>query len=102
MDRYSGKPFLRLLECYVLNAIHQLDGHQSLALQRMEPKLSEVYLMNGTWLEIVSVQMGFPESLPSQIRSIWEKYLTRAKEQGIAVDPNEFAIEFVDQNFPDI
>jgi len=102
MDRYAGKPFLKLLECYVLDAIGQLDDQQRSALQLMEPKLSKIYSMDGTWLEIVSKQMDIPESLPLQIRDIWEKYLAQAKDRGVAVSPNEFVMGFVDQNFPDI
>jgi hypothetical protein len=101
MDRYTGKPFLRLLECYVLNCIDQLDDSQRATLVKMEPKLSGVYKMNGSWLDIVNAQMEFPESLPGQIKDIWSKYLDQAKAQGMSVDPNEFAMSFVDQNFPD-
>ncbi|TVL06944.1 hypothetical protein AYI82_15265 [Shewanella algae] len=57
--------------------------------------------MNGSWLDIVNAQMEFPESLPGQIKDFWSKYLDQAKAQGMSVDPNEFAISFVDQNFPD-
>lgn len=102
MDRYSAKPFLRLLECYVLNAIGQLEEQQRVTLQKMEPKLEHVYSRKGSWLEIVRAQMDFPESLPMQIQTIWEKYLAAAKQQGVSVDPNEFAMGFVDSNFPDI
>lgn len=101
MDRYIHKPFLRLLECYVLNSIEQLDDNQRAILAQMEPKLASVYKMNGSWLDIVRFQMNFPESLPKQIKDIWSKYLDEAKKQGAHVDPNEFAKSFVDQNFPD-
>lgn len=99
MDRYKGKPFLRLIECYVLDSIDQLDNEQRDKLREMEPKLAEVYNSNGSWREIVSAQMDFPESLPEQIRNIWSNYLVQAKAQGASVDPNEFARSFVDQNF---
>ncbi|MCP3675258.1 MAG: hypothetical protein GY829_12405 [Gammaproteobacteria bacterium] len=101
MDRYTGKPFLRLIECYVLNSIDQLDDAQRSTLIKMEPKLSGVYNIQGSWLEIVSAQMEFPETFPDQIRDFWNGYLEHAKSQGQSVDPNEFAISFVDQNFPD-
>jgi hypothetical protein len=101
MDRYAGKPFLRLLECYVLNAIGQLDDGQRAALVKMESKLASVYKVDGGWLDIVSAQMNFPESLPGQINDIWSRYLDQAKVQGMSVDPGEFAMLFVDQNFSD-
>ncbi len=100
MNRYSGKPFLRLLECYVLNAIDQLSDDQRATLQRMEPKLADVYGMNGTWLDIVNAQMDFPGSLQAQIREVWERNLASARELETSIDPNEFATVFVDQNFP--
>lgn len=99
MDRYAGKPFLRLLECYVLSAIGQLDAAQQATLQRMEPKLSSVYNISGSWLDIVRSQMDFPDTLPEKIRAIWERNLTTAQAQGFVADPNAFAMQFVDQNF---
>lgn len=99
MDRYAGKPFLRLLECYVLNAIGQLDAQQAESLRRMEPKLANLYGTQGSWVEIVSSQMDFPATLPAQINAIWEKGLLQARQQGMAIDPNEFAMAFVDENF---
>lgn len=45
--------------------------------------------------------MDFPETLPQQIRQIWNGYLEHAKGQGLSVDPNEFVVKFVDENFPD-
>ena len=102
MDRYKEKPFLRLLECYVLQSINQLTESQNDTLKRMEPKLEETYGMKGSWFDIVSTQMDFPDSLPSQILSIWEKNAASAQSIGREIDPNEFAMAFIDQNFPDI
>jgi hypothetical protein len=100
MERYENKPFLRLLECYVLFAIEQLDDQQQSTLRLMEPKLQSVYGTTGSWLEIVNVQMNFPDSFPDRIREIWNKNLAKFHESRTPVDPNKFAIEFVDQNFP--
>ncbi len=99
MDRYTGKPFLRLLDCYVLNAIGALGSQQAAALAAMEPKLGEVYGMSGGWQDIVVEQMGFPHDLPVQIRAIWDAGKARATQLGQAVDPQEFARQFVDTNF---
>jgi hypothetical protein len=98
MDRYAGQPFLRLLECYVLDAIDQLDDSQRNTLQLMEPKLEKLYGVPGTWKEIVGAQMDFPQAFPEKIRDVWNKNLALAREHGAAVDPNEFAKAFVDQN----
>ncbi|MBZ9560091.1 MULTISPECIES: hypothetical protein [unclassified Modicisalibacter] len=102
MDRYSGKPFLLLLDHYVLACINQLSDTQEKMLEKMEPKLASIYNTSGGWLKIVSTQMDFPESMPDTIIDLWLQYLDQAKEQGVSVDPNEFAISFVNQNFPEI
>ena len=42
MTRYAGKPFLRVLECYVLWAIGELTSEHEKLLVTMTPKLREV------------------------------------------------------------
>jgi hypothetical protein len=59
MDRYQGKPLLRLLEYYVLAAIDQLDDKQHAVLESMGPKLSALYNRHGTWFEIIHNEMDF-------------------------------------------
>lgn len=100
MSRYEGKPFLRFLDCYVLDSIGQLDDSQRSGLETMQPTLAKALGRQGSWQEMVSAQMDFPESMPEQIRRIWHGYLERAKEQGVSVNPNEFVAEFIDANFP--
>lgn len=100
MSRYDGKPLLKLLECYVLSSIDQLDFKQRNTLTLMEPKLSEIYGVGGTWYEIVHSVMKFPDSLPAKIYAVWESSLDAARTKNTVIDPNEFAITFVSQNFP--
>lgn len=97
--RYAKRPFLRLIDCYVLDAIGQLDDDQRAALTRMEPKLATVFGIEGSWSEIVEKQMEFPASLRTQIRGIWGRYLDFARQTGRSVDPGEFVVQFVDNNF---
>ncbi|WP_202974306.1 hypothetical protein [Xanthomonas arboricola] len=84
----------------MLSAIGQLGAQQEENLRRMEPKLASLYGTQGSWLEIVGVQMDFPETLPGQMNSIWEKALVQARQKGIEINPNVFAMNFVDENFP--
>ncbi|GLR12987.1 hypothetical protein GCM10007907_17770 [Chitinimonas prasina] len=100
MDRYAEKPFLRLLECYVLNAIGKLEESQRMALQQMEPKLRDVYKIDGSWVDIVAEQMDFSSELNEQLRSIWNGYAEYVRRQGLEPDPSKFATQFVDENFP--
>lgn len=99
-SRYVGKPFLRLLECYVLDAIGKLQADQAEVLRLMEPKLGETYGTKGTWQQIVSAQMSLPDALPGKIRALWDRQLETATARGSTIDPSEFATAFVDQNFP--
>ncbi|KRG78435.1 hypothetical protein ABB30_03745 [Stenotrophomonas ginsengisoli] len=100
MDRYVGRPFLKLLDCYVLSAMGQLDPQQDEILKGMEGKLAEIYGATGSWFEIVGSQMDFPDAVPAQIRAIWDSYLMKVHPLGGAVDPIEFAMTFVNTNFP--
>ncbi|MGK6321433.1 hypothetical protein [Sphingomonas sp. DT-204] len=100
MSRYDGKPFLRLLDCYVLKSIGELDAQQESSLKAMEPKLADIYGQGGSWFDIVANQMDFPPTLPSQIKSIWDAGKANAALQGVTVSPEEFTQQFVDKNFP--
>ena len=99
-QRYEGKPFLKLLDSYVLDAIGELSEEQKGALSKMEPKLNEVYEMDGSWQEIVSAQMELPSDLPAKIKSIWEGGASKMRAMGMTPEPWEFTREFVDLNFP--
>lgn len=99
MNRYSGKPLLRLIECYVLDAAGQLDGQQRATLEAMEPKLHALYKSVGSWRQIVAEQMSLDESFDKQIRNFWQGYSSDALARGVAADANQFAMSFVDQNF---
>ena len=98
-SRYDGKPFVRLLDCYVLRAIGHLDEPQAAALKAMEPKLGAVYGSTGTWFEIVAQQMAFPPELDDQMRAIWATGCEKARRMGFEPDPGEFTAQFVDTNF---
>jgi hypothetical protein len=100
-DRYNGKPFLRLLDNYVLDAIGHLDPEVATALVKLEPKLRQVYGGTGGWREIVAAEMKFPEGMRGAIHELWEsgrrKYLAG---NGFEPNPSEFTQFFVDKNFP--
>ena len=100
-ERYLGKPFLRLLECYVMWASGQLADSELEKLREMTPKLQEVYTASGEWHEIVASQMNFPEAFADQIRMMWDQNQEIARQNGVPMSPEAFAQMFVDQNFAD-
>lgn len=100
-DRYEGKPFLRLLDCYVMDAIGHLDPEQDVQLTALEPKFREVFGGEGDWREIVEARMKFPDGYQGAVRQVWEKGTARFIEaNGQNPDPAEFTRIFVDSNFP--
>jgi hypothetical protein len=98
-SRYEGKPFLRLLESYVLHAIGQLPPEEAAALRAMEGQLADVYGSDGAWFEIVAARMAFPDTLPDKIRAIWTTGSRRLLAEGQKADPVLFTRHFVDLNF---
>jgi len=100
-DRYAGKPFLRLLDSYVLDSIGHLDAEQDGKLTAMEPRFREVFGETGDWRAIVAARMQFPEGMAGAIRQVWDKGRDRfVAANGREPDPVEFTQVFVDTKFP--
>ena len=99
VDRYQSRPFLRLLDSYILDAIGQLGDEPRKGLETMQPRFAKIFGIDQPWQEIVRAQMELPDSLPEQIRMIWAGYLLHAQQQGQPVSPNEFVEQFVNENF---
>ncbi|MFC3097413.1 hypothetical protein [Alteraurantiacibacter palmitatis] len=100
-DRYEGKPFLRLLDSYVLSAIGALDRANEDWLAAAEPHFRHIFGEAGSWREIVAARMQFPAGMEGAIAEVWDKGRARfAAEAGEEADPVQFAYTFVDTNFP--
>lgn len=100
-DRYEGKPFLRLLDCYVLDAIDHLPAAQEVQLTALEPGFRDAFGDGEDWRAIVAGRMQFPEGMRGAIREIWEKGTAKfIAANGQEPDPAEFARFFVDTHFP--
>jgi hypothetical protein len=97
--RYDGRPFLRLLECYVLWSVDQLSQDQAEKLEEMTPSLAATYGSGGTWQDIVAAQMELGPEVPGALRGMWERTLATAGGQPDAVDAERWAQEVVDANF---
>lgn len=97
-SRYEGKPFLRLLECYVLWSLGELTSKDKDTLEQMMPKLQEIYKQSGSWQEIVVAVMELPDNLPELIRGLWTKNTSIATVHGMYLDAELFAQMFVDEN----
>jgi hypothetical protein len=97
--RYDGKPLLRLLELYVLNAIDQLPLLDQETLTRLAPKLQALYGGKGQWQEALEAAVRMPKDMSQMIRDMWEKNLEIARANNVpALTPQKFAEMFVDEN----
>lgn len=100
-DRYEGKPFLRLLDSYVLDSIGHLDEANQKWLVEAEPFFRDTFGEKGTWREIVEKKMEFPANMEAAVQELWDKGRVRYLEHtGEEPDPVQFTIMFVDENFP--
>ena len=89
-ERYDGKPFLRLIDCYVLDSIGELDSGPRKTLRAMEPTLQAVYKRSGTWQEIVRSQVQLPSA--QDVLAEW-----RSRSAAVAdPDPDAFVLDYVD------
>ncbi|HKQ11641.1 MAG TPA: hypothetical protein VJS85_10650 [Rhizomicrobium sp.] len=99
MDRYQGKPLLRLLELYILKALDELPAMEQETLTRLAPKLQAIYGGNGQWHEAIEAAVRMPADMPQSIRGMWEKNLEIARANNVpALSAQKFAEMFVDEN----
>ena len=101
VSRYEGKPFLQLLDNYVLDAIGMLDPEMDAQLTALEPQYHLSYGQSGTWREIVEARMNFPPGMKGAIRELWEKGRPRfIAANGYEPNPIDFTQQFIDTKFP--
>jgi hypothetical protein len=96
--RYEGKPFLRLLECYVMWCAGVLDDENATKLEGMTPRLQATYSASESWQEILAGQMQFPPELQSHIQKLWTQNVNASVNQ-TRLSPEHFAQYIVDENF---
>jgi hypothetical protein len=98
VDRYAGKPFLKIVDSFVLKCIGELDPSQESLLVTMTPKLRETFSAGGTWEEIVIERLKFPSNIQESIYTMWTKNQEIAKQNGAALTPMQFVEMFVASN----
>ena len=98
IDRYVGKPFLKLVDSFVLKSIGELDPSQEALLVQMTPKFQEVFSSVGSWEEIVISQLQFSPDIRSAIQAMWVKNQEIAQQNGVTLAPMQFVEMFVSSN----
>lgn len=98
--RYEGKPFLRVLELYIMWCADQLPPGEVGRVDELTPYLQNAFNRTGPWHQIVAKEMQFPDDLPQRVRDRWKEFVEHAEKAGQTPSPELFAQAFVDQNFP--
>ena len=98
VDPYAGKPFLKIIEAFVLDAIGHLEPSHRTAMEKITPKLQEIYRTKSPWQSIVIEVMHWNPEIQSTIRALWEKNQAAARSKGLTLSPAQFAVMFVDTN----
>ena len=93
-SRYSGRPLLRLLDCYVLALVDSLDPEMEARVSRTVRRLfpSDSNDRNKNWMRTLESAVQLPDGFAARVRTLW-------KNQPAGVDPVEFAIAISDANF---
>jgi hypothetical protein len=97
-DRYSGKPFLKLVDCWLLRCIGELASDAEAGLEAMTPRLRQTYNHAGQWYEIVRDQLEYPPAVEDAIRQMWAKNQQLAARAGTVLSPVDFVMRFVASN----
>jgi hypothetical protein len=80
---------LRLVECYVLDAIGKLGEQQARQLQDMTQRLRDVYDAEGSRQQIVAAQLAFPPDAAERLREMWAAAPADADRLGWAQDVSD-------------
>lgn len=96
--RYEGKPLLRLMDSYVLDAIGVLDEEYAATLREQTPKLAKALGVQATsWQEVVEKSMDMPTDSSETLIRAWNTYQREYREHDSDPDPLEFAHLMVDR-----
>lgn len=98
---YEGRPLLKLVECFVLKAIGHLEPGTEATLQRMTPKLQQIYSKTGSWDDVIKDILAWPADIEAQIRTAWEAERMSCSEAGHDLSAAEFTVSYVDRLFSD-
>jgi DNA-directed RNA polymerase subunit F len=94
-SRYNGKPLLRVFECYILWSIGELSDNDTITMEKMTPKLQQLYKTSGSWPEIVEIIVKLPPNTQEEIRRVWTNSSDSTNNK--KHDPQQFAENYVDK-----
>ena len=99
MDRrYQNKPFLMLLEGFVLDALGALPEDMDAAAQLISTKV----FGDPSWRVQLQAQVGLPKDFGKQLLPLFKENQKIAESKGATLSPQEFAQALVEANFSEL
>lgn len=96
-ERYVGKPLLRLVEFFVLDAIGALSAADEKQLDQQSAQIAGALGADGaTWQTAISQALDLPSDFPYVIRSDWQATQASGAETGTPPTAEAFAATIAD------
>jgi hypothetical protein len=96
-DRYAGRPLLRLVEFYVLDAIGQISENDASRLAAIAPNISAAVGSDaGTWQGAISDALTLPGDFPATLMNDWLTAKAEVAASGGSLAPEVFAAGVAD------
>jgi hypothetical protein len=100
INRYLGKPLLKLLDSYVLDALGVLDDKTASWLAQEAQRFAEIFGVTAAdWQGVVEAAMDMPPDSQAALRELWEAVVREKLLRGSEPDVLKFAHAMVDQRF---
>jgi hypothetical protein len=91
-DRYAGRPLLRLVECYVLDAIGELPDADRTRLESMAPEIAQsLHSPAETWQGAIAGALELDDEYGDSLRQDWADNSRSARDAGSTLTPQSFA-----------
>ncbi len=92
MDRYAGKPMLKLLEAWIMDEAGALPPAVRAQLERMTPQLQATFRSRAGWKEIVAAALSLGPEHAAEVAEQWARW----QAEHPRADAVRFAQEFAD------
>jgi hypothetical protein len=91
-DRYDERPLLRLIECYVLDAIGELDDADRRRLESVALNIGRALDSTAdTWQGAIADTFELPPAYPDSLRDDWASNRAAAAAAGAELTSQAFA-----------
>lgn len=99
--RYEGRPMIRVLDAWFLDALGALDENAATSMEQLAPSLAQTFNVTpGPWQQVVTDALDLPSDLATQLQEAWEHAVTDDVAAGRTPNVLAFTYAMVDASFP--